>query len=53
MLNSAMANDADDNSFDMKLVRRLDDNRLHRFIGWAKFDVCIPLEIGLDRGPHH
>src|SRR5688572_7347486 len=49
VLDGAMANDADDNPFDLKFIRWPDNNRLHHFIGGMKFNVGILLDISFDR----
>src|SRR5512134_988445 len=45
-----MSNHADEHSFNVKLVSRLHEDRLHRRIGGMQFDVLRLFEIGLDRG---
>jgi hypothetical protein len=43
-------NDSNQYSFDLKLVRWLHHDRLHRRIGRMQFDVRLSLDVGLDRG---
>ena len=47
---SEMADDADDNPFDLEAVRWLDDDRLHGVIRGMEFYCAGLAVIGLDRG---
>src|SRR5512143_432207 len=48
-LDCAMSNDPDQYALDVKRIRRLYDDRLHRRIRRMQFNMSRLLEIGLDR----